>query len=92
MLSCFNNTVVRLVSPWRGLAATALSVALLATSTARGGAPLQRAARPLTDAARHQLTPIDPLEGGVAWLNTEKPLTPTDLRGRVVLLDFWTLC
>jgi thiol-disulfide isomerase/thioredoxin/sugar lactone lactonase YvrE len=32
------------------------------------------------------------LEGGVAWLNTAGPLRLTDLRGKFVLLDFWTLC
>ena len=32
------------------------------------------------------------LEGGVAWLNTAGPLRLKDLRGKVVLLDFWTLC
>ena len=26
------------------------------------------------------------------WLNTERPLTMDELRGKVVLLDFWTYC
>ncbi len=32
------------------------------------------------------------LSGGTAWLNTARPLSLKDLRGKVVLLDFWTLC
>lgn len=27
---------------------------------------------------------------GLDWLNTERPLRPADLRGKLVLLDFWT--
>src|SRR5262249_6206975 len=30
------------------------------------------------------------LDGATAWLNSE-PLSPAELRGRVVLVDFWTL-
>jgi thiol-disulfide isomerase/thioredoxin len=26
------------------------------------------------------------------WLNTERPLKPEDLQGRIILLDFWTYC
>lgn len=32
------------------------------------------------------------LQGGVAWLNTDQPLTLAGLKGKVVLLDFWTYC
>ncbi len=29
---------------------------------------------------------------GLDWLNTEKPIKLKDLRGKIVLLDFWTYC
>jgi len=32
------------------------------------------------------------LEGGVDWLNTSGEISLQDLRGKVVVLDFWTYC
>ena len=36
--------------------------------------------------------PAPELDGGLEWFNTAGPLRMKDLRGKVVLLDFWTYC
>ena len=35
---------------------------------------------------------VPELEGGVGWLNTEKPVKIADLKGKIILLEFWTYC
>ncbi|MEW4526425.1 thioredoxin-like domain-containing protein [Maioricimonas sp. JC845] len=36
--------------------------------------------------------PAPSLDGGVEWFNTSGPISMKDLRGKIVLLDFWTYC
>ena len=36
--------------------------------------------------------PAPSLEGGVEWINTDGPLDMSKLRGKFVLVDFWTYC
>ncbi|MFO0925765.1 MAG: thioredoxin-like domain-containing protein [Gemmataceae bacterium] len=74
------------------LAAAVVATAALALwlpNTPLPGAPQ----RLLNDALVKQRSfPAPELDGGVAWLNTAGPLRLKDLRGKVVLLDFWTFC
>ncbi|QDT63810.1 thioredoxin-like domain-containing protein [Calycomorphotria hydatis] len=36
--------------------------------------------------------PAPDFTGGLGWYNTEEPLTLEQVKGKVVLLDFWTYC
>lgn len=48
---------------------------------------------PPVDPAPDAVTvPAGILDGGREWLNTDKPIDLDDLRGKVVLVDFWTYC
>lgn len=76
-----------------------ISVALLCTSLLFAGC--NRAQTPATVSADYdQVIDSDfagtvnavPFPAGAAWLNTDHPLTLQELRGKIVLLDFWTYC
>ncbi|MBX7103508.1 MAG: redoxin domain-containing protein [Gemmataceae bacterium] len=43
-------------------------------------------------AAQGRREPAPSFDGGVAWLNTAGPVKLADLKGKVVVLDFWTFC
>ena len=42
--------------------------------------------------AQKKKIPAPELTGGTAWLNVSRPLSLNDLKGKMVLLDFWTYC
>jgi hypothetical protein len=54
--------------------------------------PSKELREPVTRTQFQVGSPAIDFEKSADWLNTEKPLSLADLRGRVVLLDFWTLC
>ncbi|MEO5731682.1 MAG: thioredoxin-like domain-containing protein, partial [Byssovorax sp.] len=67
----------------------------------RGATPA--AAAPAVDLAPlpYALVPLPPekdrgevpgFDGASAWINVDHPLTKDELRGRVVIVDFWTSC
>jgi thiol-disulfide isomerase/thioredoxin len=77
MLPTFPRT-----DPWSVGVAT---LANLAVSRASASEVLENQPQP-----RRQQAPE--LEGGISWLNTAGPIRMRDLKGKIVVLDFWTFC
>ncbi|HVP10550.1 MAG TPA: thioredoxin-like domain-containing protein [Phycisphaerae bacterium] len=59
-----------------------------ALSSAWGDPPSAR----VQDALEQATRPAPEFGAATMWLNTDKPLTLKQLRGQVVLIDFWTYC
>jgi len=79
-----------------------LLLALAAALTACSGNNKSQVAREVTDTGTKATTPSDrkswagkdaapEFRNGLTWFNVQRPLTLADLRGKIVLLDFWTL-
>ncbi len=79
-------------------------LALAASSQFCGAMPVQNKEDSApTDTAKVEETPQNPfpeavevpkgiLDGGTEWLNTSHPIDMKDLKGKIVILDFWTYC
>jgi thiol-disulfide isomerase/thioredoxin len=52
----------------------------------------EQGADPATEGPVSRISKAPELDGGKGWLNTGGPISIRDLRGKVVLLDFWTYC
>jgi DNA-binding beta-propeller fold protein YncE len=83
----------------RGIAFVAIAMTCLPVSHVRepgDGLPgaLDRMLSPPLGAAEQpaRRQPAPELEGGVSWLNTAGPIRMRDLKGKIVVLDFWTFC
>ena len=79
-------------------------LAMAASAQFSVAAPVQgKADPPRANAAAAEDAPRNPfpqavavpegiLDGGTEWLNTSQPIDMKDLKGKIVILDFWTYC
>jgi thiol-disulfide isomerase/thioredoxin len=84
----------RVLRPSVPMAIAAVLLAALGVHLLSSRVPAPFASRAEAQIPKDKRQPAPDLIGGTDWLNTpdDKALTLKDLRGRIVLLDFWTLC
>jgi thiol-disulfide isomerase/thioredoxin len=67
-----------------------LGVSFAGLSASSSGASFQEGQKKVPEYAGKVNAPDFP--EGIEWLNTDRPLSLRELRGKVVVLDFWTYC
>ncbi len=81
-----------LFSPGQYVPPEATAASLIAQQTAQASTPETppATATPTTTVSYDGVGPVPDLPDDLVWLNTSRPLTWADLKGKIVLLEFWT--
>ncbi len=74
------------------IAASLLAIAGCDRPAASGDLAADSVAGSATEHPFPRHVPAPALKGGIGWLNTDKPVDLSALRGKFVILDFWTYC
>ncbi len=86
-----SSSSLRLYSILSLIAALLFSFVDGITAQERPAAPANPNQEPVENPFARRIS-IPDLPTGMQWLNTSKPLTKQDLKGKFVVLDFWTYC
>ena len=74
------------------ISARTKSTGLLGVAVVLAAILATAAADRATAAGPRRQNAVPSLEGAVGWINTDNPIHLDRLRGKIVLLDFWTYC
>lgn len=77
-------------SAWRAGLTLVLKITLVLGIVILAGCNAE--AQDMADAPFPQRIKMQPFPEGLHWINTAAPIQLNDLRGKLVLLDFWTYC